>query len=107
MRTRMPDGILASIALNASGTVKIEGSLVELTGTSSSSGKVVVDINGILHAIDGFFSGTVEADCGIFGAFQLQGKQLLGTIPYGTKFIESTKVTTEYLNRVAESWMDD
>lgn len=100
------DGILASISLNASGTVKIEGSLVELTGTSSSSGKVVVDINGILHAIDGFFSGTVEADTGIFGAFQLQGKQLLGTIPSGTKFIESTKVTTEYLNRVGSTWYE-
>lgn len=100
------DGILASINLNASGTVKLIGSRIELSGTSSSSGKTEVDIDGILHAIDGIFSGMVSANRGKFGDFNIQGKNLTAVIQDPDAVRESTKIITEYMPRLGETWYE-
>lgn len=76
-----------------------------------SSGKWRVDENGHVYEEDADIKGSVKALEGYFGDFALIGRQLVGIVKNaaGTGYVESTKITTDYMPRFrtsSEHWKE-
>lgn len=70
------DNVIEAVNLEAQGGVQINAEAININGVISANGNTKINTDGTLEAVNGIFSGEVNADSGAIGGWELDETRL-------------------------------
>ena len=98
------DNVIEAVNMEASDTVKINASAVNINGAISANGNTKINTDGTLEAVNGKFSGQLTSQTGTIGGFNLANNKIYkrsGATPAEAQYHNGVEIISDYEPAIA------